>query len=536
MSDTISDTPTFESLGLSESVLKAVADAGYQKPTPIQSQAIPYVLMGRDILGCAQTGTGKTASFTLPMIDILSQGRGRARMPRSLILTPTRELAAQIAENFQVYGKYSKLTMALLIGGESFGPQIEKLDRGVDVLIATPGRLIDHFERGGILLTDTKILVIDEADRMLDMGFIPDVERIVSFLPRIRQTLFFSATFPPEVKRLADKFLMNPKEITVSRTSSPAETVEHTLVRAPARDYDKRAAFRAVLAAEEVRNALVFCNRKRDVDVLAKSLKRHGFSVAPLHGDMAQAARTETLEAFKAGKITYLVATDVAGRGIDIQGLSHVFNFDVPFHAEDYIHRIGRTGRAGAKGRAITLATSDDGKFVAAIERLLGKSIPTTEFAGMPEVGNDDGDAAGTERRPRGRGGRDRGKGRERGRTGGRAPRAATVEAPAETAKVDVDEAAEPRRDDSRPSRRGRARAPKREEAHAARSDDSRAPKRDDSRASKRDDSRASKRDDSERRGGRRDHRRGDKEDAVVGLGNHVPAFLMRGPGGNRNS
>jgi len=326
---------TFRELGLSDEVLKAVADAGYEHPTPIQEQAIPQVLMGRDILGCAQTGTGKTASFTLPMIDILAQGRARARMPRSLILTPTRELAAQIAENFEIYGKYNKLAMALLIGGENFGPQMEKLDRGVDVLIATPGRLIDHFERGGLLLTDVKILVIDEADRMLDMGFIPDVERIVSFLPKIRQTLFFSATFPPEVKRLSDSFLINPKQITVSPKISTAETVQHFLAPTRSKDFEKRETLRRILKAEKVKNALIFCNRKRDVDVVARSLKRHGFLAAALHGDMAQSARTETLEAFKAGDITYLVATDVAGRGIDIVGLSHVFNFDVPFHAED---------------------------------------------------------------------------------------------------------------------------------------------------------------------------------------------------------
>ncbi|HSR56524.1 MAG TPA: DEAD/DEAH box helicase [Alphaproteobacteria bacterium] len=373
---------TFRELGLSDEVLKAVDDAGYEQPTPIQEQAIPQVLMGRDILGCAQTGTGKTASFTLPMIDILAQGRARARMPRSLILTPTRELAAQIAENFEIYGKYNKLTMALLIGGENFGPQVEKLDRGVDVLIATPGRLIDHFERGGLLLTDVKILVIDEADRMLDMGFIPDVERIVSFLPKIRQTLFFSATFPPEVKRLSDTFLINPKEITVTPKESAAETVEHFIVRTRSKDFEKRETLREILKTEAVKNALIFCNRKRDVDILARSLKRHGFSAAPLHGDMAQAARTETLDNFKSGDITYLVATDVAGRGIDIVGMSHVFNFDVPFNAEDYVHRIGRTGRAGAAGRAITLASRADGKYVAAIQKLIGKTIPALPGAG----------------------------------------------------------------------------------------------------------------------------------------------------------
>ncbi len=396
---------TFSDLGLSEGILDAVRDVGYETPTPIQEQAIPYVLMGRDILGSAQTGTGKTASFTLPMIDILSQGRAKARMPRSLILEPTRELAAQVAENFRLYGKNSKLSMALLIGGESFGPQLEKLDRGVDVLIATPGRLIDHFERGGILLNDTRILVIDEADRMLDMGFIPDVERIVSFLPKIRQTLFFSATFPPEIRRLADAFLMNPKEISVSPKSSAAETVDHFLLRCPAKDYEKRAALRQVLAAEKVSNAIIFCNRKRDVDTLSRSLKRHGFSAAALHGDMAQASRSETLSDFKNGTITYLVATDVAGRGIDIAGLSHVFNYDVPFHAEDYIHRIGRTGRAGASGRAITLATRSDGRFVDAIQALLKMDIPTLEIAGIEvsEEGEDAPDATPSRKRGSGR-------------------------------------------------------------------------------------------------------------------------------------
>jgi superfamily II DNA/RNA helicase len=497
LSENLTDSATFDVLGLSSNVLKAVADAGYQKPTPIQAQAIPYVLMGRDILGSAQTGTGKTASFTLPMIDILAQGRARARMPRSLILTPTRELAAQIAENFQIYGKYNKLTMALLIGGESFGPQVEKLDRGVDVLIATPGRLIDHYERGRILLTDVKILVIDEADRMLDMGFIPDVERIVGFLPRIRQTLFFSATFPPEVKRLADKFLMNPKEITVSRMSSAAETVEHSFFRCSGHDAEKRAAFRALLDSEDVKNALVFCNRKRDVDILAKSLRKHGYSAAPLHGDMAQSARTETLEAFKAGKITYLVATDVAGRGLDIQGMSHVFNFDVPFHAEDYVHRIGRTGRAGAKGRAITLATPDDGKFVAAIERLLGKTIPVTTIEGFVAPQATDGDDVRSDRS------RGRGRSRKSREPGGRSERSRN-DRPAATAEPAADEnagAAQPR------------------EPVAAREHD------DSDQKSRRSGGR-----DSRSRGKPRRERQDDsrEEDKIVAFGDHIPAFLSR--------
>ena len=414
----------FEDLKLSPDVLRAVADAGYTEPTPIQELAIPYVQMGRDILGCAQTGTGKTASFVLPMIDILTAGRARARMPRSLILTPTRELAAQIAGNFETYGKYHKLSMALIIGGESIVRQVQKLDRGVDVLIATPGRLIDHFERGGLLLNDVKILVIDEGDRMLDMGFIPDIERIVSFLPKIRQTLFFSATFPPEIRRLADKFLINPKEINVTPPASPAEMVDHFLV--PAGMREKLAVLRRLLSAEEVQNALIFRNRKRDVDVLAKSLKSHGLSVAGLHGDMPQPKRTETLRAFKAGEINLLVATDVAGRGLDILGLSHVFNFDVPIHAEDYVHRIGRTGRAGRRGRAITLTAPDERKFLSAITALIGKNIPRLDIPGIsgpedgegadeprPATGPEKRRADGTESR--------RGNGRERRRRGKKA-------------------------------------------------------------------------------------------------------------------
>lgn len=381
---------TFEELGLGPEVLHAVEDAGYETPTPIQEQAIPYVLMGRDMLGCAQTGTGKTASFTLPMIDILARGRARARMPRSLIITPTRELAAQISENFEVYGKYHKLTMALLIGGVSFVEQNAKLDRGVDVLIATPGRLLDHFERGRILLTGIKILVIDEADRMMDMGFMPDVERIVGLLPPLRQTLFFSATLPPEIRRLADKFLMNPKEISVSPKSRAAETVVQSLIVIEDTDHVKRDVLRRLIRSEEVTNALIFCNRKRDVDMLAKSLKRHGFNVAALHGDMQQSARMETLEAFKVGNTQLLVASDVAARGLDLPKVSHVFNFDVPMNAEDYVHRIGRTGRAGREGRALTIATSADGKFLSAVENFIGNSIPRIEIDGIEAATIDD--------------------------------------------------------------------------------------------------------------------------------------------------
>src|SRR6185312_62053 len=341
---------SFTDLGLSPEVLQAVADAGYTTPNPIQEQAIPYVLTGRDVLGCAQTGTGKTAGFTLPMIDILAAGRARARMPRSLILEPTRELAAQVATAFETYGKCHKLSMALLIGGESFVDQERKLDRGVDVLIATPGRLLDLHGRGKILLSDTRILVIDEADRMLDMGFIPDVERIVGLLPETRQTLFFSATMPAEIRKLADAFLRDPVEVAVAPPASPAATVIQSLaVVDPA---DKREALRRLIRAEDVKNALIFCNRKRDVDILFRSLTRHGFDAAALHGDMPQSKRTETLGRFKAGEIRLLVASDVAARGLDNAGLSHVFCFDVPYHAEDYVHRIGRTGRAGRPGRS----------------------------------------------------------------------------------------------------------------------------------------------------------------------------------------
>ena len=372
---------SFDDLGLGADVLRAVADAGYTEPTPIQRQAIPQVLMGRDVLGCAQTGTGKTTSFTLPMIDILFGSRARARMPRSLIIEPTRELATQVAENFDVYGKYHKLSKALLIGGVQYGDQVKVLDRGVDVLIATPGRLLDHFERGRLLLTDVKLLVIDEADRMLDMGFIPDVEKIVSLLPKTRQTLFFSATMPPEIRRLADAFLTNPKEITVARPATPAETVKQALVMVS--EADKRDALLQIIEREPVKSALIFCNRKRDVDTLYKSLKRQGFNTAQLHGDMDQAQRTATLESFKRNEITLLVCSDVAARGLDIDFLSHVFNYDVPIHAEDYVHRIGRTGRAGRSGASFTLATRADSKFVHAIEKLIGKPIPHVTVAGL---------------------------------------------------------------------------------------------------------------------------------------------------------
>jgi superfamily II DNA/RNA helicase len=371
----------FAELGLSPEVLRAVSEAGYISPTPVQEQAIPHVQRGRDVLACAQTGTGKTASFVLPMVDTLAAGRGRARMPRSLILEPTRELATQVAEYFDLYGRHHRLSMALLIGGESFVDQERKLDRGVDVLIATPGRLLDLYERGKILLSDARLLVIDEADRMLDMGFIPDVERIVSLLPQSRQTLLFSATMPAEIRRLADAFLRNPVEIAVTPPASPAATVVQSLATVAA--HDKREALRRLLGSEDVKNALIFCNRKRDVDLLSKSLARHGFDAAALHGDMAQPKRTETLERFRRGEIRLLVASDVAARGLDIKGMSHVFCFDVPFHAEDYVHRIGRTGRAGRAGRSFMLAAPEDGKAVAAIVKLIGREIAPFAIDGI---------------------------------------------------------------------------------------------------------------------------------------------------------
>jgi superfamily II DNA/RNA helicase len=374
----------FAALGLSEAILRAIAEMGYRDPTPIQVQAIPAVLMGRDVLGVAQTGTGKTAGFTLPMLDILSGSRARARMPRSLILEPTRELALQVAENFVQYGKYLRLTHALIIGGESMSDQRDLLNRGVDVLIATPGRLLDMFERGGLLLTDARLLVIDEADRMLDMGFIPDVERIVGLLPATRQTLFFSATMAPEIRRLADAFLQNPREITVTRSASVVATIIHKLTLVA--EHDKREALRRLIRSEDVQSALIFCNRKRDVDVLFRSLSRHNFSVGALHGDMAQPVRFATLERFKAGEIRLLCCSDVAARGLDIGGLSHVFNFDVPIHAEDYVHRIGRTGRAGREGHAFMLATPEDRLPVEAIQKLTGAPIERIQVEGLDPV------------------------------------------------------------------------------------------------------------------------------------------------------
>ncbi|HMO73618.1 MAG TPA: DEAD/DEAH box helicase, partial [Paracoccaceae bacterium] len=377
----------FTDLALDPRVIQAVTEAGYETPTPIQAQAIPHALEGKDVLGIAQTGTGKTASFTLPMITMLGKGRARARMPRSLVLAPTRELAAQVAENFDTYAKYTKLTKALLIGGVSFGEQDKLIDRGVDVLIATPGRLLDHFERGKLLLTGVQIMVVDEADRMLDMGFIPDIERIFSLVPFTRQTFFYSATMAPEIERITNTFLSGAVKIEVARQATASETIAQSLIQfAPSRRdrafAEKRAVLRALIGAEgeACTNAIVFCNRKIDVDVVAKSLKQHGFNAAPIHGDLDQSVRTRTLDSFREGELHLLVASDVAARGLDIPAVSHVFNFDVPSHPEDYIHRIGRTGRAGRSGKALTIATTADEKYLAAVENLIKMPIPRSDL------------------------------------------------------------------------------------------------------------------------------------------------------------
>ncbi len=518
----------FSDLGLSEPILRAVAEMGYVHPTPIQVEAIPVVLAGRDVLGVAQTGTGKTAGFTLPMLDILTGSRSRARMPRSLILEPTRELALQVAENFVKYGKYLKLNHALLIGGESLTDQKNALMKGVDVLIATPGRLLDLFERGGMMLTDTRILVIDEADRMLDMGFIPDVEKIVSFLPANRQTLFFSATMAGEIRRLADAFLSNPRQITVSRAASLAPLITAGL--AVVAETDKRDTLRRIIRHENVTNALIFCNRKRDVDVLSKSLTKHGFSAGALHGDLAQSVRFATLERFKAGEIRLLVCSDVAARGIDIGGLSHVFNFDVPHHSEDYVHRIGRTGRAGLTGHAYTIAAPADRANVEAIEHLTGHPIPRMSVDGVEPLDWEESDGK-----------------RGRGRRGAAAPQPAmpapsiAIAAPSEAGadnkpgrrrrgRGGADRSDRPRSDasaaDLPPASEAAATLPVPEPVRSARGDD-RSRSRDDG---PRGDSRA--RDDRARdaeRGFRRDRGRRDDDlgPAVLGFGADVPPFML---------
>ena len=464
----------FSDLKIDPKVLKAIEEAGYENPTPIQEGAIPPALEGRDVLGIAQTGTGKTASFTLPMITLLGRGRARARMPRSLVLCPTRELAAQVAENFDTYAKHTKLTKALLIGGVSFAEQDKLIDRGVDVLIATPGRLLDHHERGKLLLTGVQIMVVDEADRMLDMGFIPDIERIFQLTPFTRQTLFFSATMAPEIERITNTFLHAPERIEVARQATASETITQKLIQfTPTRKdqaaKQKRELLRALIDAEGLatetgglKNAIIFCNRKTDVDIVAKSLAKYGYDAAPIHGDLEQSHRTRTLDSFRDGSLKLLVASDVAARGLDIPAVSHVFNFDLPSHAEDYIHRIGRTGRAGRQGTAISLATPSDEKYLSAIESLVKQSLPRAEAPtgfsladAAPSPSRRDGD-------DRGRGGR----GRSRSRRGGEdrpredSPRVDQPEktrAPeAETAPQQPERREQPGQQDRRDDRRGR--------------------------------------------------------------------------------
>ena len=430
---------SFSHLGLSDKVLAAVAATGYTTPTPIQEQAIPHVLARRDVLGIAQTGTGKTAAFVLPMLTMLEKGRARARMPRTLIVEPTRELAAQVKEQFDKYGAGQKLNVALLIGGVSFGDQDTKLTRGVDVLIATPGRLLDHTERGGLLLTGVELLVIDEADRMLDMGFIPDIERICKMIPFTRQTLFFTATMPPEIARITETFLHNPAKIEVSRPATTAEGVAQFQIAVGREPHEKRDTLRRLLRdAKDLQNAIIFCNRKREVALLYKSLQKHGFAVGALHGDMDQSARTAALDQFRKGEIPLLVASDVAARGLDIPITSHVFNFDVPHHADDYVHRIGRTGRAGRPGTAISIVTSLDQKSMVAIEKLIGQTIPKLEGGASGPAVDSPAPTVGETERPR------HSRGREGSRGGARdGARQASRESPRDGAQ----EARKPRRE-----------------------------------------------------------------------------------------
>ena len=500
---------TFSDLGLSPKVISAVTDAGYTIPTPIQAGAIPKALERRDILGIAQTGTGKTASFVLPMLTLLEKGRARARMPRTLILEPTRELAAQVAENFEKYGKNHKLNVALLIGGVSFDDQEKKLERGADVLIATPGRLLDHFERGKLLMSAVEILVIDEADRMLDMGFIPDIERIAKLIPFTRQTLFFSATMPKEIQVLADQFLQNPERIEVSTRSSTATTVTQRLVAVQSKDYEKRAALRDLIKSqEELKNAIIFCNRKKDVADLFRSLERHGFSVGALHGDMDQRSRMAMLQGFKDNQITLLVASDVAARGLDIPDVSHVFNFDVPIHAEDYVHRIGRTGRAGRSGAAFTLVANRDRKALDAIEKLIDKKIEwlSGDLSALPpSVASEEDERRGgsRDRNDRSRGGKPR---RER------SPRS---EPRAETKTLEHDEpniVAEKRQETKEEASVAR---PARNEAEKS---NNRPPR----------DYRVNPANDDHRERRQRNHRRNDDDGPTpVGFGDDIPAFML---------
>ncbi|MGK8236121.1 ATP-dependent RNA helicase RhlE [Roseovarius sp. EC-HK134] len=493
----------FSDLNLNPKVLKAIEEAGYETPTPIQAEAIPHALVGRDVLGIAQTGTGKTASFTLPMLSLLSRGRARARMPRSLVLCPTRELAAQVAENFDTYSKHLKLTKALLIGGVSFKEQDKLIDKGVDVLIATPGRLLDHFERGKLLLTGVQIMVVDEADRMLDMGFIPDIERIFSLTPFTRQTLFFSATMAPEIERITNTFLSNPARVEVARQATASETIEQGVVMfKPSRrenaDSEKRKLLRALIDREGAAcsNAIIFCNRKIDVDVVAKSLIKYGYDAAPIHGDLDQSQRTRTLDGFRAGTLRFLIASDVAARGLDVPAVSHVFNFDVPSHAEDYVHRIGRTGRAGRSGKALMICNPRDEKNLAGVESLIQKEIPRVEspVTFTPPTTETEPPQGSEERPAKPRRARNvsRGKPEERPAASHKAP---------ETVSEQAVEATPPQ---ERPQERRPERTPEpRQDRNRDRNDDN-APRHREGR-------------------GRQDHGGGPR---VMGLGDHLPSFI----------
>ena len=514
----------FSDLALDPRVLRAVAEAGYETPTPIQEQAIPHALQGKDVLGIAQTGTGKTASFVLPMITLLGQGRAKARMPRSLVLAPTRELAAQVAENFETYAKYTKLTKALLIGGVSFGEQDKLIDRGVDVLIATPGRLLDHHERGKLLLTGVQIMVVDEADRMLDMGFIPDIERIFSLTPFTRQTFFYSATMAPEIERITNTFLSSAVKVEVARQATASLTIEQKLIQfAPSRKdksfAEKRAVLRSLIRSEgeSCTNAIIFCNRKMDVDVVSKSLKQHGFNASPIHGDLDQSVRTKTLDGFRDGSVHLLVASDVAARGLDIPAVSHVFNFDVPSHPEDYVHRIGRTGRAGRLGKAYTIAVTSDDKYINAIEQLVKMPIPRGEVPeGALEGASDRPERPREERGAKSRGGRGEGRGsRDRGpREDKPVEVVPVVEAVVEPVVVAERSERAPRRDDRREERT--------EPRHDHRREDRREER---PREAAQDDRRSEP-----RRDGGRDYRGGRDGggERVVGMGDHVPDFILR--------
>ena len=510
-----------------------MTDAGYTTPTPIQEGAIPPALEGRDILGIAQTGTGKTAGFVLPMLTRLERGRARARMPRTLILEPTRELAAQVHENFEKYGKNHRLNIVLLIGGVSFDEQDRKLERGADVLIATPGRLLDHTERGKLLMTGVEILVIDEADRMLDMGFIPDIERIVKFIPFTRQTLFFSATMPPEIQKLADTFLQNPVRIEVAPPSSTAATVVQRLVAVGGKDFEKRERLRDLIRSQtELTNAIIFCNRKKDVADLYKSLEKHGFSVGALHGDMDQRSRTNMLQGFKDNEITLLVASDVAARGLDIPAVSHVFNFDVPIHAEDYVHRIGRTGRAGRAGASFTLVTRRDAKYVDAITKLIDREIEWLDGKDALTATSDEGDD-----KP-GRGRRADSKGTARRSSRGDKPvredRPAREDKPqqavAEEKVVEMAPREKPAEAAAKPAREERQPRLEREERQPKQDREERQPRQErEERPSRQRAPEPANVNEDRNRNRRHGRDNDDREPTPVGFGDEIPAFMMIG-------